>query len=108
MDYIRMREQQIVVLKGICQNIERMDYLPKQALKVAALFAEVEQAYHKENTVEGLLDRMQELLEEMKQEELPQNREEFEARAILFYILMQLEELLMIKRRFITQKMNHT
>ena len=43
-------------------------------------------------------------LEEMKQEQLPADREEFEARAILFYILMQMEELLQIKRRFITER----
>lgn len=101
LDYIRMREQQTVVLKGIYQNIKRLHYLPDQAGKVAELFAEVEQAYHKENTVEGLLERLGEFLEEMKQEDLPRSREEFEARAILFYILMQMEELLKIKRRFI-------
>lgn len=106
LDYIRMREQQTVVLKGICQNIERIDYLPKQAVKVAALFRDVEQAYHKYNTVEGLLARLQELLEEMKQEKLPESRAEFEARAILFYILVQMEELLMIKRRFVESRGN--
>ena len=71
-------------------------------MRVAELFAEVEQAYHKENTVEGLIERLQVFLEEMKQEDLPHLREEFEARAILFYILMQMEELLQIKRRFIS------
>ena len=102
LDYIRMREQQSVVLKGIYQNIKSLAYLPGQAAKVAAFFAEVEQAYHKENTVAELLGRQQDFLEEMKQEQLPADREEFEARAILFYILMQMEELLQIKRRFIT------
>ena len=101
LDYIRMREQQAVVLKGIYQNIKSLAYLPGQAAKVAAFFAEVEQGYHKENTVAKLLGRLQEFLEEMKQEQLPADREEFEARAILFYILMQMEELLQIKRRFI-------
>lgn len=104
LDYIRMREQQVVVLKGIYQNIKSLDYLPEQAMKVGAFFAEVEQAYHKENTVEALLGRLQDFLEEMKQERLPENREEFEARAILFYILIQMEELLQIKRRFIAGK----
>ena len=101
LDYIRMREQQTVVLKGIYQNIKRMDYLPDQIVKVAGLFEEVESAYHKENTVEDLLERLSVLQREMKAERLPQSREEFEARAILFYILTQMEELLQIKRRFI-------
>lgn len=34
----------------------------------------------------------------MKAEELPESREEFEARAILFYILMQLKNLLEAKK----------
>ncbi len=101
LDYVRMREQQTVVLKGIYHNIKSLHYLPQQTVKVAALFAAVEQAYHKDNTVEGLLNRLQDLFAEMKQEKLPENREEFEARAILFYILMQVEELLLIKRRFV-------
>lgn len=104
LDYLRMREQQTVVLKGIYQNIKRMEYLPCQNEKVADLFAEVEQAYHRENTVEGLLCRLEKLMAEMKEEKLPESREEFEARAILFYILTQMEELLQIKRRFILSR----
>lgn len=104
LDYIRMREQQTVVLKGIYKNIKKVVYLPEQASTVAALFADVEQAYHKENTVVELLERLRSVLEEMKKETLPRSREEFEARAILFYILLQMEELLLIKRRFIERK----
>ena len=39
-----------------------------------------------------------------KAEELPESREEFEARAILFYILMQLKNLLEAKREFVEAK----
>ena len=68
---------------------------------MADLLAEIEQGYHKDNTVEGLLEKLDRLLFAMKEENLPACREEFEARAILFYILKQLEKLLMIKREFI-------
>ena len=101
LDYIRMREKQAVVLKGIYQNIMQIAYLPKQALMVAEFLEELERAYHKYNTVKEYLDRLQVLMDEMKQEALPESREEFEARAILFYVLLQLEELLRIKRRFV-------
>ncbi len=103
LDYIRMREQQTVVLKGIYKNIMQIGYLPEQAKRVAAYLAELEQAYHKYNTVTEYLDKLQALGEEMRREKLPQTREEFEARAILFYVLMQLEELLWIKRRFVVE-----
>ena len=39
----------------------------------------------------------------MKEQELPESRQEFEARAILFYILMQLKNLLELKRDFIAE-----
>lgn len=104
LDYIRMREKQSVVLKGIYQNIMQIAYLPKQAHMVAEFLGELEQAYHKYNTVTEYLDKLQALGEEMKREALPETREEFEARAILFYVLIQLEELLWIKRRFVIEK----
>lgn len=103
LDYIKMREQQTVVLKGIYSNIMQIGFLPRQAKVVADFLMQLEQAYHKYNTVTEYLDKLQALGEEMRHEELPKTREEFEARAILFYVLMQLEELLWIKRRFVLE-----
>ncbi len=103
LDYIKMREQQSVVLKGIYMNIMQIGYLPQQANMVAEFLLQLEQAYHKYNTVTEYLEKLETLGEEMRREELPQSREEFEARAILFYVLMQLEELLWIKRRFVLE-----
>ncbi len=100
LDYIEMREKQSVLLREIYDNIVRIQYLPEQALQVAELLGQIEQDYHRENTVEGLLQRLEALLLQMKKQRLPQSREEFEARAILFYILMQLKGLLELKREF--------
>lgn len=101
LDYIRMREQQCVILREIYKNIKALDYLPLQAQQVAELFGRIEQEFHKENTVEGLLEDLEALLLNMKEQKLPECREEFEARAILFYILMQIKNLLELKREFI-------
>lgn len=107
MDYIRMREQQSVVLKEIYVNIKRITFLPKQAQQVAELLARIENDYHKKNTVEGLLEELKLFLGDMKSQALPEDREEFEARAILFYILMQLKTLLQLKRDFIMSRKSH-
>ena len=95
-----MRRQQSNVLRGIYENIQIIQYLPAQASLVAGLLGEIEQDYNRNNHVEGLLQQLTGLLQEMKGQELPASREEFEARAILFYIIMQLENLLEIKRRY--------
>lgn len=107
LDYINMREQQSVILQGIYENIKQISYLPHQAMQVAALLKGIEEGYHKDNTVEALLQDLYELFNEMRIQPLPQSREEFEARAILFYILKQLEKLLLLKRTFILSGRTH-
>ena len=47
------------------------------------------------------MEELQAVFDTMKTEALPVSREEFENRAILYHILMDLEEFLMFKRRFI-------
>lgn len=105
LDYIRMREQQSVVLQEIYSNIKRIVYLPEQAKQIAQLLKEIEEGFHKNNTVEELLKRQEVLLCNMQEEKLPTSRYEFEARAILFYILMQIGKLLEIKREFVLRAM---
>lgn len=104
LDYVRMREQQKVVLQEICRNIVQLEFFPGQAVQVGKIVRTIQMDYHKTNTVEGLLTQLETVLADMKQEKLPVSREEFEARAILFYILLQLKNLLWIKREFIESR----
>ena len=53
------------------------------------------------NNPEELERRLQGIFEGMKQEELPKSREEFESRALLYHILMDLESFLSYKRIFV-------
>ncbi|WP_097006688.1 aromatic acid exporter family protein [Lacrimispora amygdalina] len=104
-DYIEMRRQQSILLSEIYMNIRSISCLPKEAMEVSGLLIKIEQGYHRNNTVEGLLKDLDLLLLELKDHALPLSRDEFEARAILFYILKQLHRLLLIKREFI---LNHS
>lgn len=103
LDYIRMRENQSRVLRNIYDSIVRIKVLPAQTIQVADFFEEIEMQYHRDNDVEDLLTILKNTLNGMKQENLPESREEFEARALLFYILMQLEEFLTLKNRFVVK-----
>lgn len=100
-DYIRMRENQSRVLRNIYDSIVRIKMLPAQTIQVAKFFEEIEVQYHRDNDVAELLQRLKKMLSDMKLENLPKNREEFEARALLFYVLMQLDEFLTLKNRFV-------
>lgn len=103
LDYIRMRENQSRVLRNIYDSIVRIRMLPAQTMQVADFFEEIEAQYHRDNDVEELLTILKNMLADMKQENLPKSREEFEARALLFYTLMQLEEFLTLKNRFVVK-----
>lgn len=103
LDYIRMRENQSRVLGSIHKSIVMINKLPVQAMEVADFFGEIEAQYHRENDVAELLEILAEMLFTIRYAELPATREEFEARAILFYILKQLDEFLTLKNQFVVQ-----
>ena len=100
LDYMKMRQRQSVILKEIYNNIKSIEQLPEQTEQVAALLVRIEQDYHRDNTVTGLLEVLEQLFMKMKEEPLPESREEFESRAILYYILKQIQNLLEVKRDF--------
>lgn len=103
LDYIRMRENQSRVLRNIYDSIVQIRMLPAQTMQVADFFEEIEAQYHRDNDVEKLLESLGKMFADMKLEKLPDSREEFEARALLFYTLMQLEEFLRLKNRFVVK-----
>lgn len=99
-DYIKMRENQIEVLRHVYESIKMVEMIPSQTKRIANLILEIEEGYHKENTVKAFLEELAKLFKEMEKEILPATRDEFEARAVLFYIMKQLEEFLTLKEKF--------
>ncbi len=53
------------------------------------------------NNPQEQLVRLKELIEHIKDEELPATREEFESSALLFHIFMDIEDFLLYKKHFI-------
>lgn len=106
LDYIRMRENQSRVLRNIYDSIVMISMLPAQTMQVAGFFDEIEAQYHRDNDVGELLKILEQMLIDMKQEKLPESRDEFEARALLFYTLKQLDEFLTLKNRFVVNYRN--
>ena len=56
---------------------------------------------HNRNAPEEAMWKLQNIFDQMEKEALPRTREEFENRAILFHVLMDLEEFLLVKQRFL-------
>ena len=53
------------------------------------------------NSPEAQLKRLHNLFEEMHTDPMPATREEFEARAILYHVLMDIEEFVLYKTKFV-------
>ncbi len=103
LDYVEMRQKQSMELEDIYRSVGMIEMLPKQAAFVAEYMGRISKEYHRDNDVQGLLDGLKQILKGMEKEEMPKSREEFEARAVLFYILKQLEEFLKLKNEFVRQ-----
>ena len=100
MDYVAMRQKQRMVLEEIYKSIVMLKTHPLQAEAVGAFMRKVAAVYDRKNPVGDLWEQLEMVFADMKAEPLPENREEFEDRAVLFYILKQLQEFLSLKREF--------
>lgn len=101
--YTQMRANQLVRLKHVYDCICKLTYIPIQAIQLAEFMMDTEQSFHEYNNVKELLKRLEEIQEEFKRQEIPKTRKEFENRAILYQIALELEEFLEIKYRFVQE-----
>lgn len=100
-DYFKMRRDQCKIMKNLHKEMKAIKSLPKQALKVSEYVRYLSGFVVEKNEPVEQLVKLQMLFEEMKKEELPVTREEFESRALLYHTLMDLEDFLNCKKQFI-------
>lgn len=101
--YVQMRANQRKILAQMAQAMGRVDASTLQYGQVCALLRRVAEEYSRENDVSALLAAVQEVLQRMRMQELPASREEFESRAVLYYVLLRTEDFLLLKRQFIEE-----
>ena len=102
-DYFEMRLLQIDELHSLHYEMRKMQSMPEQAEIVAEFVDFVSESIGKMQVLDAQLDRLYNILEHMKTQELPKSREEFESRSILYHVLMDLEDFLLIKKRFVDE-----
>lgn len=98
--YMELRCQQFSVLEEIYSKIKTLSTVPAQAHEVAFFIKEISQSFSESQIAKGLLDSLEDLLLKFKESSLPITREEFENRAILYMLLMDLKVLLRMKKNF--------
>ena len=100
-DYFRMREQKCGALLNMHKEMQRISELPKQAEIVSHYILDMCEHVTEMNNPEKQIAQLEEVVEEMHNQQLPQTREEFEGRALLYHVLMELEDFLLYKKRFV-------
>lgn len=98
--YVDMRSAQFESLKRMKRHFSRFYMTYDQTKLLSEFTQDVAVNIYADNDCRQLIEKLNVLREEYKAMELPQNREEFENRALLLQFLNDLEDFLMIKREF--------
>lgn len=115
--YMNLRKSQAGLLRRMDQGIRRMDQgirhtdqrtgrmeaLPAQAAAVSDLFRQTADSFHEYNNAAALLAALRKCKASMEGQPLPVSREEFESRALLYWLLLELEDFLEAKARFVQE-----
>lgn len=101
--YLEMRKQQMAILKEIEEEISELSHHFPHATKTANYMEKVSQEFTEANNVKTLLADLEDLVAFFREEPLPESREEFETRAILFHLLRDLNRFLETKRKFVNE-----
>lgn len=102
-NFFEVREFQCEILHMLHYEIRKIRTMPEQAHALADYLEYVIPHIHESNDPEPQLDALHDLLKGMQMKELPATHDEFESRAILYHILMDFEDFLMKKKRFVEQ-----
>ncbi len=100
-DYFIMRMNQLKMLHSLHYEMRRIRSMPKQAKIVADYMIYMGERISEKNVAKSEMENLQKVFENMSREELPRKQEEFESRALLYHIMMDIEEFLTCKIRFV-------
>lgn len=102
-NYFNMRKIQSHVLYNLHAEMQRLRDLPIQAEVVADFMYYISENVSEKADPQEQKERLEALLQDMKISALPETREEFESRAMLYHVLMDLEDWMMVKDKFIAE-----
>lgn len=99
--YFEMRKNQCQILHNLHYEMKKMRTMPKNAKIVAEYLLYLADNITEFNNPEEQLVRLKGLISHLKNEELPVTGDEFESGALLYHVLMDIEDFLLYKQHFI-------
>ena len=100
-DYFEMRSFQCETLHLLHYKIRKIRTMPDEAKELADFIEYLIPHLRETNDPSAQLLVLRDLLEAQKKHALPQTRNEFENRAILYHVLCDLEDFLLRKKQFV-------
>lgn len=100
-EYFEMRSNQCKMLHNLHYEMKKIRTMPRQAKIIAEYIQYMKDYVVEMNVPAKQLEALEQIFRDMEKEPLPVTREEFESRALLYHILMDLEEFLVFKKRFV-------
>lgn len=99
-EYMEMRLQQCVMLQTLRSRVQKIQELPRQSKMISSYLRYAANYVHEKNIPDQQIRELRQVFRQMQQEPLPKTWEEFESCAILYHVMMDLEEFLFVKQRF--------
>ena len=90
LDHMEIVKSQRNILNTLYDLVSQLNYLPAQGQIVSNFINKVGNTSFEVNTVNDLLNDLEKMYNDMKTQPLPQDRDEFENRAILFLCLIEM------------------
>lgn len=98
--YLEMRRRQVSILEQMERKLTHYHFESEESKLLAELFYHTAQQVNQKNTAIELLNEVEQLLVLFRGRPLPQTREEFEKRAVLFQLLHDVEHFIQLKVDF--------
>lgn len=100
-DYFEMRMKQCNILQNLHSEIQKLREMPLQAKIISEYIIYMANYVTEMNVPEKQIQALMQIFERMKMQPLPVSRKEFESRAMLYHILMDIEDFLLLKKAFV-------
>lgn len=99
--YFQMRMMQVAILHNLNYEMKRMQMLPQEAAIVAEYIAELRVHILELNNPRQQIEDLKSIINQILDEDLPQTKEELRGKVKIYHLLMDLEEFLVHKMRFV-------
>lgn len=99
--YFEMRAKQCGILHNLHYELKRLRTVPKQAKYIADFLLMMKDYIVQSVDPKELFQYLHGICDALYKADLPKTAEEFERRALLYHIVMDLEDFLLYKRRFL-------